>query len=339
VRLASIVGHRRLTVLLSQALRRGTLPPTLLFAGPAGVGKFAVARAVAATLNCLSPITNDSGLAVDACGACRACDRIARGMHVDVLTLEPDEKTSIKVDVVREMLSKTGYRPFEGRRRAVLIRDAETLEEGAQNALLKALEEPPPGTVFILTTAVPGVLLPTVRSRCMRLRFARLAEAEIETVLTRHGFDAEKARLAAALGDGSAGDILALDSTADIAGLRQVAISLLRQAAATASVPSRLQSAGMLTMSGKKERTRDEVTIVLRFARSILRDIERLNAGAGEHGLANAGSANDIRSLQPAYGGSRAREAFNTVTRAITALGRPQYAGPKVVSDWVAVRI
>ena len=75
---------------------------------------------------------------------------------------------------MRDGLSSTGFRPFEGKRRVVLIREADTLEPAAQNALLKSLEEPPPGTMFILTTAVPGVLLPTVRSRCMRLRFGRL---------------------------------------------------------------------------------------------------------------------------------------------------------------------
>ena len=121
----------------------------------------------------------DGELPIDACGKCRACDRIARGVHVDVIVLEPDDRASIKIDVVRDMLSRTGYRPFEGRRRVVLIRDADTLDQESQNALLKSLEEPPPGTMFILTTAVPGMLLPTVRSRCMRLRFGRLTAAEM----------------------------------------------------------------------------------------------------------------------------------------------------------------
>src|SRR5262245_40229712 len=126
--LSAVTGHARLTALLSQAIDRGTLPPTLLFAGRAGVGKFLTARAVGATVNCMSPVRDVEGLPSDACGACRACDRITRAMHVDVITLEPDERESIKIDVVRDVLTRTGFRPFEGRRRVVIIRDADTLE-------------------------------------------------------------------------------------------------------------------------------------------------------------------------------------------------------------------
>ncbi len=174
------VGHRRQTRLLAQAIARGTLPPALLFVGPDGVGKFTIARAVAATLNCLAPRKDEDGLAIDACGTCRSCDRIERGVHVDIFVLEPDDKASIKIDVVRDVLSRTGFKPFEGQRRVVVIREADALEPQAQNALLKSLEEPPPGTIFILTTNVASALLPTVLSRCMRLRFGRLTARDIE---------------------------------------------------------------------------------------------------------------------------------------------------------------
>jgi DNA polymerase-3 subunit delta' len=90
---SGIVGHRRLTALLSQAIQRDTLPPTLLFSGPAGIGKFVVAKAVASAVNCLDPRL-DGELPVDACGTCRSCDRIARDVHVDVLMLQPDEKAT-----------------------------------------------------------------------------------------------------------------------------------------------------------------------------------------------------------------------------------------------------
>src|SRR5262245_21314108 len=206
ISLSTIVGHRRLTLLLSQAIARDMVPPTLMFAGPAGVGKFVVARAVAAAVNCLAPVSDRDGFAVDACGACRSCDRVRRGVHVDVVTVEPDERASIKIDVIRDVLERTSFRPFEGRRRAVIIRDADTLEPAAQHSLLKSLEEPPPSTIFVLTTSVPSALLPTVQSRCMRLRFGRLTEREVAGILVRdHAVAEDEAGAAAGLANGMGG--------------------------------------------------------------------------------------------------------------------------------------
>jgi DNA polymerase-3 subunit delta' len=336
--LREIIGHRRLTTLIARAIERETLPPTLLFVGPSGVGKWAVARATAQAVNCLQPVRGGQDLAVDACGKCRSCDRIARGVHVDVMSLEPDDRASIKIEPARTALRDIGYRPFEGRLRVVLIRDADTLEAAAQNSLLKSLEEPPPGTMFILTTAVPGVLLPTVRSRCMRLRFGRLTAGEVTTVLTRdHEYSEADAREAAPLADGSIGQALALiDSDLEI--FRELAMGLLQQTAGRADTPSRVQAAAALHTGGsKKERTREDVAIVLRLMASMLRDLEAINAGADRAVLANPLLTGDLEALARAYAGDRARTAFGAVDRALTALERN--AGTKVVTEWLAVQM
>ena len=333
-----IVGHRRLTLLLSQAIRRDTLPPTLMFAGPPGVGKFVVARAVAAAVNCLSPLEDRAGLPLDACGSCRSCDRMRRGVHVDLLPLEPDERASIKIDVVRGMLERTAFRPFEGRRRVVIFRDADTLEQQAQNALLKSLEEPPASTVFILTTSVPGALLPTVRSRCMRLAFGRLTESDVATILVRdHDIAEDEARAAAALAEGRVGEALALGST-DVAVLREAALLLLRQAARGTAVASRLQAAAVVsTGPARKERPREDVALLLRLLASMLRDLELLNSGGEKSAMANPVVADDLGALKGEFAGDRARAAFAAVDRAIMALERN--AGTKVVSEWLAVQL
>ncbi len=199
-----LVGHRRLLGLLSRSIAQSSLPPSLIFSGPDGVGKLRAAVATAQALNCLSPVTEagirpsassgrpelvegrDSGLetrepsverrapSVDACGVCAACTRIARGAHPDVQTIRPGEFGSIKIDQVRNAIDFAAYRPFEGRRRVFLIEDAESLMAQAQNALLKTLEEPRPSSVFILITSMADSLLPTVRSRCSKMRFGRL---------------------------------------------------------------------------------------------------------------------------------------------------------------------
>lgn len=344
----NIAGHRRLITLLTRAIGRGTLPPTLLFAGPAGVGKWRTAVAVAQALNCENPVqagraadgslAPDGGAAIDACGRCRACERIARGLHVDVVFVEPDEKASIKIDVVREVLARTSYRPFEGRRRLVLIREADTLEPQAQNALLKSLEEPPPATVFIMVTAVPGVLLPTVRSRSMTLGFGRLTAGEVGEVLVRdHGQTREQALAVSALADGSVGQALALES-ADLAVLRETALLLLGETARQADPGVRLRAAAALVgPGGRKERSRDELAVILRLASSMLRDMEAINSQADARVLANPVIGGELRSLAPRFAGERARVAFAAVDRALAALERN--GGTKVVADWLAVTI
>src|SRR3989442_1857183 len=171
-----VVGHHRLRDLLRRSISGATLPPSLLFTGPSGVGKRLTAISVAQTLNCLK--SGD-----DACGQCAACTRIARGVHPDVVIVEPGESGAIKIDQVRDVVERANYRPFEGRRRVVIVDEADALVVPAQNALLKTLEEPPPSSMFILVTARPDVLLPTVRSRCPQLRFRPLAADDIATVL------------------------------------------------------------------------------------------------------------------------------------------------------------
>src|SRR6185503_13969190 len=123
-----VVGHVRLIPLLARAVAGGTLPPSLLFAGPSGIGKRLTAIAVAQALNCTeSPVASRQSpvdsrqSSVDACGVCAACTRIARGVNPDVLIIEPGDTGAIKIEQVRDIVDQAGYRPFEGRLRVVII--------------------------------------------------------------------------------------------------------------------------------------------------------------------------------------------------------------------------
>jgi DNA polymerase-3 subunit delta' len=119
------------------------------------------------------------------------------------------------VDQVRDLVDhRLAMRRFEGRRRVVIIDPADAMNVQAQNALLKTLEEPPDDTTLLLVSSSPDVLLPTIRSRCLRVAFAPLPEAVIRGRLEEAGQPAEAARLAAALAGGSLARALALDADA-----------------------------------------------------------------------------------------------------------------------------
>jgi len=326
-----VIGHRRLIDLLSRSVERGTLPPSMIFAGPSGVGKRLAAMAVAQALNCLDRRRAANEHNLDACGVCTACSKIARGVHPDVLVVEPGESGSIKIDQVREVVDRAGYRPFEGRRRVVLIDEADALVPHAQNALLKTLEEPPPSSVFILVTSRPDMLLPTVRSRCPRLQFRPLPAADIAAALTARGRSEAEARAVAATADGSLGRALATSGDA-IVEAREVAHRVLVHAARTSDAARRLDAAKELA-SG----TRDDLSAHLHAMASLLRDAEVIAAGADDSVLANSDVRGGIEQIAPAFRGDRGVAAFSAIDQAIAALDRN--AGVKVVADWLVLQL
>jgi DNA polymerase-3 subunit delta' len=332
--LRDIVGHRHLLELLARAVGRESLPQSLIFAGGPGIGKHTTALSLAQALNCERPVAWPEPGGVDACGECRACRRIARGVHADLVQLAPGDSGSIKVDQVRDAIDRSGYRPFEGRRRVVIVDDADALVGEAQNALLKTLEEPPAASTFILVTPRPDLLLPTVRSRCQRLRFGPLTAADIADVLIRqHGMSAADAHAAAAAADGSLGH--ALEGGADeAAGAREAAARLL-QGAAAATDPRRRLDAARALAGGTADR--DGLSRRLRAAMSLLRDVAVLGASADVRILANADLEPQLRGWSRSFDGDRLVASFQALERALAALERN--ASPKIVADWVALNI
>ncbi|HJR60414.1 MAG TPA: DNA polymerase III subunit delta', partial [Vicinamibacterales bacterium] len=264
-----IAGHDQLKPLIARAAVRGTLPPSLIFAGPSGVGKRMAAIALAELVNCLAASTGE-GIAEDACGVCASCRRIARRVHADVLIVEPGETGSIRIDQIREVIDRAAYRPFEGRRRVVVIDQAEQIIPSAQDALLKTLEEPPNGTTFVLVSAAPETLLPTIRSRCQRLRFGRLSPADVAAVLIRaHGYSETQAHAAAAFSDGSIGRALEGGSDEYIEA-RSAALQLLETVAGQPPPARRMMAAGGLPGAGRSKADRDALAQSLRALATIL---------------------------------------------------------------------
>jgi DNA polymerase-3 subunit delta' len=337
-----IIGHRRLVDLVARSIRRGTLPPSLLLAGPEGVGKRLLALSTAQALNCQSPLTPDpespqtESREIDACGVCQACSKIARGIHPDVIVIEPGDTGTIKIDSVRDVIDRAGYRPFEGRCRVVIIDQADALVPQAQNALLKTLEEPPSASVFLLVTSRPDSLLPTVVSRCPRLRFRLLDADDVARVLIKQGRSEAAARATAAAADGSVGHALTA-SGEDLIEARQVAARVLAQVAAGDDARSRLHGAQVLLpkTSAGGAADREHLAVNLRAMASLLRDAEVISTRATTT-LANPDVRADIEKLS-VFRGERGVRAFTAVDQALVALERN--AGVKTVADWLVLQL
>jgi len=334
VPLSSIVGHQYLVHLLGAAVASESVPQSLLFAGPEGVGKRATAIALAQAVNC--PVARRAGDTVDACGTCPTCTRIARGQHSDVVVLDKGGEASIKIRALRErVLEAVGYRPFEARRRVFIIDPADELTLEAQDALLKTLEEPPPSAIFILVTAFADTLLPTVQSRCRRLRFAPLSEADVARVLEQQcSIEARKARLMASGAGGSVARALAGEA-GDLADDRDAALTLL-QAAKTAGAMPRLKAAAALAQHRSKRRDREALSARLGLLSSLCRDLAALRAGARD-ALANPDLAEPLAAIESSFDIGRLSRAFSAIEDAQRALERN--ASPKLVADWVAIGI
>lgn len=328
-----IAGHRPILKLLASAIVRESLPQSLLFNGPEGVGKAAVALAVAQAVNCTNRTADG-----DSCGTCASCSRIARGVHGDVILVEPGDTGSIKIEQVRDALEHVSYRPFEGRRRVVIIDRVETAGGGAQDALLKRLEEPTSASMFILISSQCDLLLPTVRSRCYQLRFAPLSDADVVKVLVEsHGLSEAEARASAALSDGSIGQALARNA-GDLADARDVAYELLSTAASTDQPARRLAVAkNAAAAPSSRVKDRDALAARLEAAASFLRDVQILVAGGDASLLTNADMAKEVGQLARAYDRERGLEAFAAIEKALTALNRQ--ANTKIVADWVSLHL
>jgi DNA polymerase III subunit delta' len=204
--LDEIIGHRRQLEILRLALASERLHHAYLFVGPEGIGKRTLAIALAKAVHC-----DES--AADFCGSCVNCRRIADGNHPDVRIVEPlAGKKEISIQQVRDFERELNYRSFTGKRKIIIVDPAALMNLASQNALLKTLEEPPQESLIILIASSAGGLLPTVRSRCLRISFAPLARCDVVHYLrTKQGMTGDEVEFLAAMSMGSIGAAMGLD--------------------------------------------------------------------------------------------------------------------------------
>ena len=219
---ADVRGHAAIISRLRALAGAQRLPHALLFCGMEGVGKRRTARVLARTLLCTR-----GGDAP--CGCCDACRTMAAGVHPDYFEVVPEVRgkgaAMIRTEAVRDILIAASGAPVQAQRRIILIDGAETMNETAANRLLKTLEEPSGEVLFILVTHAYDAVLPTIRSRAVRIAFGALPRVEIAAALMERGV--EDAAALAALADGSLGRAYALADEG--LALRDEALDLLAQ--------------------------------------------------------------------------------------------------------------
>ena len=294
-------GQDRAVALLLRYLESGNVPAGLLFFGEEGIGKEKAAFAFVSALFC-----RNRGQA-GACGTCRDCRILASGSHPNFHRVSP-ENQSILIDDIRSLQGELSLKAFSDRPRAVIISPADRMTVQAANALLKTLEEPPPGTHLLLVAHRISRIPPTIVSRCQKVSFSPLAPPLVEEIVSRiPGADRHSAaaiRAAAALSGGSPGR--ALEVLEEAGGIRERWVGLL-----SSPDPASITEAAA-SWKGEGDLSR-KVAAPL----SVLRDISLLSSGV-EMGIINEDLKNALRDAA----GRRTPEGWGQAFRALLSMSR-----------------
>ncbi|GAA0602809.1 DNA polymerase III subunit delta' [Sporichthya brevicatena] len=217
---ADVVGQESAVAALAAAVagEPGAMTHAWLVTGPPGSGRSVAARAFAAALQCPQ----------GGCGECSECHTVLTGTHADVEVLTT-ELLSIGVKETRELVRRAALSPSNGRWQVIIAEDSDRLTDQAANALLKAIEEPPPRTVWILCAPSADDVLPTIRSRCRSVHLVTPSTTAVAEVLARRdGIDPETARVAALASQGHIGRARRLATDPDARSRRADVLALPR---------------------------------------------------------------------------------------------------------------
>jgi len=333
VKLEDLLGHEAPAALLGRMLESGRLPHALLFQGPEGVGKSTAAEILAKAVLCEREPPTDRP-----CDDCAACRKIAHGNHPDVLLVErlpkkaasreiadddgdeddgeddtsrsADLRPFIVVPQIRDLATHAAYAPREGRFRIFTINPADRMNHHAQNALLKTLEEPPGRAILILVASRPHLLLPTVRSRCLAVRFAPMAASDLAARLEARGLGREESLTRAALAAGRQGRALTLDPDGLSRRREEILETLLGLAAGPRAIADLASSAAMI--AGAHE---ESLLEGLDLMETLLRDAAVAHAAGTGAMLVHPDLGPRLLSLGISLGSTRASGLVRSIER------------------------
>jgi len=366
--LADIVGQDAAVAQLIQMASGSRRPHAFIFAGPEGVGRRTAAEVLASVMLCLEPAHTpnagrvatiaDDVLLPAACGRCPSCRMLASGNHGDYHLVAKESarysaaaevRTRVMQDlgigVVREfIIAPANSRAMMGRGRVFVVRQAELMSTAAQNALLKTLEEPPPGVTLILLCGSPAELLPTTRSRCALIRFGPLPSAFVTERLIAGGIETAEAKFWAAYTGGSLGLSLRLSERGLYAVKRELVdrlAALIDLADSTlpewliAQVDGLTQSATSADkMLAQSLATRQSAGMLLGLIASVYRDAVAVATGQ-QRPMIHAEQADRIAHIAAAGDGDTLAEIITQLARYEQLLWRN--VNPKAVWDNVVI--
>lgn len=315
-----ITGHAGIISVLQNMLASGRVPHALLFTGPAGIGKMLVARILAAALLCAGESKP--------CGACLSCQKARQNSHPDFVVV-PNEGGSLKIDQIRALQQEVALTPYYGTGRVFIIEEAERMTAQAANSLLKLLEEPPAGTVFILTAASPYALLPTIVSRCRILQFQPLAYQALAELLTKQGADSRQAAMAARFSGGRVGQARAVLAPGGL-DLRDQAAGMI-EALPVAGPELIWQSAATLDKMAA-----EDFALLLRYFSYIFRDLLIIKLGQEEL-LYNADISDRLGQMAAYWDERRLTGALSELGQATRALD--SNANPRLICEALFIKL
>lgn len=259
---AGVIGHEDVIRHFRKALENGKISHAYILSGDSGSGKKMLADLFAMALQC----QQGKG---EACGECESCKKAGHHAHPDIVYLMHDKPNLISVDEVREQIvSSAALKPYEGKHKIYIIADAEKMNQQAQNALLKTIEEPPSYAVFLLLTRSAEALLPTIVSRCVTLSLKPVPDEKvIDYLMKNNGISQYEAEIAAAFAQGNIGRAKEITADASYMTMTQQMIHLLRR---ISQVPIVDLVDYVREISAEKQNIQDYLDILAMWFRDVL---------------------------------------------------------------------
>lgn len=287
-----IIGHQQIIEQLQHTVASDRIAGAYLFVGPTGVGKETVARYFAQLIFCQQEAQPPT-----VCGACLACRKVDSGNHPDLQFIRPDG-SELKIGQIRELQKQIIYEPLEANRKVYILTDVDRMNDPAENALLKTLEEPPASSVLILLTSNIRVLLPTTRSRCQILQFHPMSPQELTEILVeKFSVAPEQATTLAIAADGAIGKALARLEKGDVL---------------SEEVPEILRATDPLAAFRLAEHFKDNPETLGELV-TWYRDLLFLQQGAPSDFITHIYSVEELQRIVPRYSHLRIQQAIQTV--------------------------